>query len=272
MQRTGFMVMDTGPMDVRKDQKAGFYGLTVARDKSFSIPKRGQCRHYDRSHAHLLAPDETFHFRSDEGTSILVANFFVDNLSEYAGSLEDDTRPLQLPPDASISLLTPTGAGLSRYLGFVCGELKRGGGILNSELVAKEVEDSLLAAFVLAISESTNRGKQEENRRHDGGVSRVEEYLAANLSNPVSREHLAELAGVSIRTLSRAFAKRHGMAPMEFLRERRLDAARSALLLAAPGETSISAVALHYGFAQPSKFTALYKATFGETPSETLRG
>ena len=58
---------------------------------------------------------------------------------------------------------------------------------------------------------------------------------------------------------------------MEFLRQRRLEAARMELLLAEPGEKTVSEIALRYGFSQPSKFSTAYKKAFNERPSETLR-
>ena len=101
-------------------------------------------------------------------------------------------------------------------------------------------------------------------------ISRAEDYLLAHLCDSVSRTELARLAGVSIRTLSRAFARRHGIGPMAFLKRRRLEAAHTELLLAKPGEKRITDIALRYDFTQPSKFSSDYKATFNETPSDTL--
>ena len=59
------------------------------------------------------------------------------------------------------------------------------------------------------------------------------------------------------------FLKRHGVGPMSFLRLRRLDAARTELLTAEPGSTSVSEIALRYGFYELSKFSAAYKDAFG---------
>ena len=81
---------------------------------------------------------------------------------------------------------------------------------------------------------------------------------------------MAQYAGVSIRTLSRAFEKRYGMGPMAFLKQKRLEAANKELLMSEPGEISVSDVAFRYGYTQPSKFTVAYKALFNENPSDTL--
>ena len=152
-------------------------------------------------------------------------------------------------------------------LNFVWGELNHGGGILNSDLAAKEIEDGLIAALIWTVEDSCDGARLD---RSDARIQLVEEYLLAHLCDPVSRTELAQLAGVSIRTLSRSFVKRHGMGPMTYLRQHRLEAARMELLLAELGEITVTNVAIDYGFAQPSKFSAAYKATFNETPSDTL--
>jgi len=102
-------------------------------------------------------------------------------------------------------------------------------------------------------------------------IAHVEDYMFANLINPVSRARLAEIAGVSVRSLSRAFVKRHGVGPMRFLKERRMEAVRMELINASPENTKISDVALQYGFTELGKFSLLYKSVYNEKPSETLK-
>ena len=58
---------------------------------------------------------------------------------------------------------------------------------------------------------------------------------------------------------------------MSLLRQWRLDAARMELLTAEPDSTTVSEIALRFGFSNLSKFSAAYKATFGEPPSKTLQ-
>ncbi len=270
LQRIGFLAIDADPMTAYIDPAAGFYGLTIMRNTPFGISDGHRIQTFNRDSAHLLTPDKAFDFRASNGTSILGTNFFVDNLQDYACRLNGGADAFRMPEDSRVSLATPAGASLVRYLTFIWDELNHGGGLLNSELVATEIEDGLIAALVWSIYDTMANSEPGQLDRTHPGISRAEEYLLAHLCDPVSRTELAELAGVSIRTLSRAFAKHHGMGPMEFLRRHRLEAARMRLLKAEPREIKISDVALQYGFAQPSKFSSAYKAAFNETPSDTL--
>jgi AraC-like DNA-binding protein len=101
-------------------------------------------------------------------------------------------------------------------------------------------------------------------------VHRVQEYLRAHAHEPVSAAQLAEVAGCSLRGLYAGFQEFCGQSPMQYLRELRLERVRSDLLSGCIS-TNVSGVALRWGFAHLGRFSAEYKARFGEQPSETLR-
>ena len=84
---------------------------------------------------------------------------------------------------------------------------------------------------------------------------------------------IAAAAGVSDRTLQAAFQAELEITPMAYLRGRRLDRARAELADAAMQDrTSVTEVADRWGFGHLGRFAAEYKARFGESPSQTLRG
>ena len=74
-----------------------------------------------------------------------------------------------------------------------------------------------------------------------------------------------------MRTLYNVFRAAHGVSAMAYVRLRRLNAVRRALIRADPEATTVSEAALSWGFRHPGAFSVLYRKTFGETPSETLR-
>ena len=82
---------------------------------------------------------------------------------------------------------------------------------------------------------------------------------------------MAAHAGVSVRTLCEVFRHFHGSTPMEFVRSVRLSKTREELKELGP-RASIAAIAKRWGFGHAGRFAAAYARTFGETPSETLRG
>jgi AraC family ethanolamine operon transcriptional activator len=57
---------------------------------------------------------------------------------------------------------------------------------------------------------------------------------------------------------------------MEFIRRMRLHAVRRDLLAAQPGGATVTQIAMTFGFYQLGRFSAEYRALFGELPSATL--
>jgi len=88
------------------------------------------------------------------------------------------------------------------------------------------------------------------------------------------RPYLSELcatANVSERTLQIAFDHIMGMSPLTYLHRLRLHRARDELRQAAKISTTVTDVALNWGFWHFGEFSRAYKNCFGETPSRTLR-
>jgi len=265
-------LVDTDPMRAVIQPQHDFYVLTVPIDNSCHIKDAFTCREYSRNTAHLLYPDRVLESQQREKCKLLGVTFMLDNLDEIAQKILGSTDALEPLNDCSLSLTTPSGTNLVHNLSYICGELNRSGTTINSCLSAMEMEDSLITALLLAMDEN-----QRGSARHRTGkgakcqIALAEDYLFANLTSPVSRARLAEIAGVSIRSLSRAFVKRHGVGPMRFLKERRMAAVRMELISARPENTKVSDIALRYGFTELGKFSLLYKSIYNEKPSETLK-
>lgn len=83
---------------------------------------------------------------------------------------------------------------------------------------------------------------------------------------------LAQMAGVSKRTLEYAFRDRFGLTPAAFLKARRVAAVRRDLQAADPDRTTVSDVLASHNFWHIGQFATDYRKAFGELPSETLLG
>jgi len=100
-------------------------------------------------------------------------------------------------------------------------------------------------------------------------VKRVEEYIEANLDAPFNIEQIAELTGISTRSIYRAFKRSRGYSPMQFARQRRLQQARRMPEGAGQVE-SVTSVAFRCGFNDVSHFSRGFSKAFGESPSAVL--
>ena len=102
-------------------------------------------------------------------------------------------------------------------------------------------------------------------------VARVHAFLRDNISEPITVAELSRMAGVSERTLRAAFRDVLGLSPKQYAISERLRAAHDALRDAEPGTTTVTDVAMAYGFFELGRFAGRYRHAFGEVPSRTLR-
>ena len=109
------------------------------------------------------------------------------------------------------------------------------------------------------------------HRSRHGVVERATEFLRAHLSEPIRIAQVCEAAGVSERSLRTAFHDVWGMSPTRYMRWRRLNDARHALLSAPNLPGTVTTIATEFGFFELGRFATMYKALLGERPSDTLR-
>ena len=97
----------------------------------------------------------------------------------------------------------------------------------------------------------------------------VLDILQERLDDPPSITELCVAVGARERTLHLSCVEAFGRPPAKLLAELRLNAAHRALLHPEK-ETSVTAVAGHYGFTHFGRFAAVYRRQFGELPSITF--
>ncbi|MBV9509911.1 MAG: DJ-1/PfpI family protein [Caulobacteraceae bacterium] len=104
-----------------------------------------------------------------------------------------------------------------------------------------------------------------------GADNRFNEVLAwarMHLAEPLSVEHLAARAALSVRHFSRAFTATVGMSPAKAIERLRLESARAALEASA---RSIDQISRESGFNDPDRMRRAFVRTFGEAPQAMRR-
>jgi AraC family transcriptional regulator, ethanolamine operon transcriptional activator len=103
-------------------------------------------------------------------------------------------------------------------------------------------------------------------------IARCLELIDANESQPLFIHDLCAAAQVSERTLRNIFQEYFGVGPMRLLKVRQLREIRSALLRADPITGTVTSIAAQFGVWDFSLFARNYRALYGVSPSQTLRG
>jgi AraC-like DNA-binding protein len=200
---------------------------------------------------------------------LLILSFSADAVRDAlrvhrGASGEAVVWPTELP------LATPAAKSLRALCRWAARELDRpGAGALAGAEAKRAIETTLLMLFLDCALDPSAQGKVDWEAATEARVRRVEEWIEAGFAEPVTVDHLARVAGISVRALQNACRRWRGCTPMELLRRRRLHAARQALLRAGPGGT-VTAVATGCGFFNFGRFAGDYRRQFGETPSQTL--
>jgi AraC-like DNA-binding protein len=142
----------------------------------------------------------------------------------------------------------------------------------KDERAAAQVEmvETLLATLG-ATRDFAPKGADHVHQSQTLVVKAAEDYALSHVDQRVYVTDLCRAAGVSERALEYAFKEVMGLTPVAYLIRLRLHRVRQALLAATHGSTTVSAVALDWGFWHFGEFSRAYKGCFGELPSDTLR-
>jgi AraC-like DNA-binding protein len=100
-------------------------------------------------------------------------------------------------------------------------------------------------------------------------IYQAKELLVDDLEHPPSVLQLAQMVGVSDRTLQRGFKKLFGTSVFGYLSDRRLEKAEQLLRQSILTVANVAAIV---GYSNPGHFAVAFKRKFGITPSECLAG
>ncbi|WP_433307072.1 AraC family transcriptional regulator [Actinoplanes sp. CA-030573] len=132
----------------------------------------------------------------------------------------------------------------------------------------------LAAATLLATFPNTTMTARlpREGRVAPAAIRRAIAYMDTHPERPLTITEVAAAAGVGARALQSAFRRHLDVTPMGYLRRVRLERVHRELQTADPADgATVRATAHRWGFANPSRFAADYRAAFGQPPSRTLR-
>lgn len=90
------------------------------------------------------------------------------------------------------------------------------------------------------------------------------DYIESSLEQNLSLYDLASLIGLSVFHFARAFKSTYGVAPYQYILQRRI--MRAKWLLRTTDDT-VTAIALQVGFSSQSRFTQIFAQLAGSTPT-----
>ena len=103
--------------------------------------------------------------------------------------------------------------------------------------------------------------------RPDALLGLAKAYIHAHLDRDISLDDISQAAHISKYHFLRLFRQQYGITPHQYVINCRINAARAALDVG----TSLTEVALRYGFADLSHFNRRFKRIYGMTPHQYQR-
>jgi AraC family ethanolamine operon transcriptional activator len=218
----------------------------------------------------FFLPQETeFDINVPAGLDTLYVCLEQDRLMEDARILNEQFW--EKPPKDLHAFNTPHTGRLASDLAMLAKNMNPA--INLSAQGGKMLVDSLL----LALNSSTeivtgNTPEYHARKRVYQLVKTAREYIDAclQIGNIPSIVEICAQLSVSERTLQYAFKQDMQLSPVTYLRILRLNKARTTLLSVTPAETTVTHIAMMWGFLHLGKFSQDYRRMFGELPSETL--
>ena len=244
--------------------------ITIGLDSAFQIRDKHGQRTSELGWAYVAGDEEQFEFACKSGTMAVInisTELLMKAVTQLSGSRVAgcDYLPRQF------SLSDAKGGRFSRTALQLWQDISEKSAHVDPSRFMERSND-LLEQFALIVSSRRSRAMvAESGPSASSGRRRAEEWIASHLTRPVGRAELCAVAGLNVRTLSREFRRAHGQSPIAFVRTRRLEAVHRDLIAAQLGQTTVTEIAMKFGFSHLGRFSRDYWRLFGERPSETLR-
>ncbi|ANL51050.1 AraC family transcriptional regulator protein (plasmid) [Rhizobium phaseoli] len=175
---------------------------------------------------------------------------------------------LELAP--TVDLSTQPGKLIGNLVETIATGMRGNGPLLRYPIAMSHLTQTLADLLIRLISHRFSaRLDNKITMIAPRNVRRAIDFMQANISRPITMQTVADAAGVSIRALEKGFHTFKQTTPAAYLRAMRLRAVRQDLLDPF-NQHSVSEVCLKWGFFHFGRFSATYRAVYGENPSETI--
>lgn len=168
-------------------------------------------------------------------------------------------------------LASGPGQSLLSSVHFLRNELARPGGISTMPLARDQLESLVLTQILTTVpntySDLLNAPDRPARRSK---IRAAIELIEERPDEGLSLADLAESVGCTARALQRGFKELVGMSPTAYARAVRLERVHQDLTAEADCST-VTDVAMRWGFFHLGRFAQQYKDRFGVLPSETVR-
>jgi len=196
-------------------------------------------------------------------TGILKANLDGQTLEKTGGLLESGV---------TMHHADTSGAPFFKFCDFLSTAIVSGSAMLGDRRHMQQMETLLIELYGEFISRLADENSIDRKTPSVGAgyVAKAEEYMRANLDEPLTVSEIAAVVGVSPRSLQLAFRQVRSAAPREILALMRLHLVHERLK-SDRSAAGVTEIVLECGVANIGRFASSYRKFYGEKPSATRR-
>ena len=259
------MVQSSAGYSSQGQNPKGSLSIAVPLDESRPMVHCGH--NVDGLNTVVVNPGQGLEMIYRTGAHHLVVSLSESRLEQYAADIWGDPKLLK---NTASRLRFPGSEHRSRYLDAcqtILGDVQKRPSLLEDQRIAVLLEERLLENLLL--QGYTDPRQMNDRSRYQ--VARIAyQYLLDNIYEVPSIRTLCAVTKSSYMTLERGFRETYGLPPQAHLKALRLSRARRELRHP-DSQTTVTDVALRWGFLELGRFSVQYRQRFGETPSETLK-
>jgi AraC family ethanolamine operon transcriptional activator len=218
----------------------------------------------------IIRPDSEFNFANETGGQYAAVFVEPNELFDFIETRQPGATnsPLWREP-LSVQAIEPQPAAerVEAYK-LLINSLVRDGSTMSAETLEfhkRNIMELVTAPILDAIPYRRARLVAQDILIRD-----IRHYLTMAGSQPIHISQLCERFNIHPRALFRAFHDVMGIAPIQYLRTKRLNDIHTVLRRNGRAMT-VQSVATAHGFLDLGRFSAAYRRMFGELPSQTLR-
>lgn len=247
--------------------------IPISGDMGVSFDK-GDIQTIPHGSCAVLPPSQHFELRFGSAFSLLTVTAQTSALAAGLRRIAPEVDADQLRFDG---IVVTTGRrpgtfyGLSGLLIDVVDQYRSPAAIPAN--IVDAMSDQAVSTFLLGLPHS----QSDQMLRGPAQISSrvVKQAIDIVVGDTYAQKSVTDIAvgvGVSVRSLELGFRKEFNCTPHEYIQKFRLQRAHDDLRAARPGDgTTVTDVAIRWGFNHTGRFAAVYRRTYGTAPSETLR-
>ncbi|WP_299616305.1 AraC family transcriptional regulator [uncultured Tateyamaria sp.] len=208
---------------------------------------------------YIAPPDATAEWCSEGDHELLMLSVPRARVSRL---LNADQSAADADPFRSLYGRDLFDTGLARTLELIWLEMTRGGA--GAQLKVDGLFLTMLGTLTRLVEEvDAPRSGRQTPKLDEARLTRVTDFVDANLGQPISLKDLANVACYSVHHFTRAFFSATHVTPHQYITNRRIT--ESKRMLSDP-DLSLADIAYMFGFASQAHFTTQFKKHVGITP------